>query len=137
MTKPLHGITVAHFLETHREKLQLTLAVGERGLSRLIEETTINRPALALTGWFKFFAHKRVQVLGAAEWSFMKSQPLDAQTAMRDKLEQLKHQRDSLAQERDKLLRRKDWLEKDDAYLELMSRDRLNRQKEGEYILRF
>ncbi len=81
MTKPLHGITVAHFLETHREKLQLTLAVGERGLSRLIEETTINRPALALTGWFKFFAHKRVQVLGAAEWSFMKSQPLDAQTA--------------------------------------------------------
>ncbi len=63
--------------------------------------------------------------------------PLDAQTAMRDKLEQLKHQRDSLAQERDKLLRRKDWLEKDDAYLELMSRDRLNRQKEGEYILRF
>ena len=63
--------------------------------------------------------------------------PLDAQTAMRDKLQQLKHQRDSLAQERDKLLRRKDWLEKDDAYLELMSRDRLNRQKEGEYILRF
>ena len=63
--------------------------------------------------------------------------PLDAQTAMRDKLEQLKHQRDSLAQERDKLLRRKDWLEKDDVYLELMSRDRLNRQKEGEYILRF
>lgn len=63
--------------------------------------------------------------------------PLDAQTAMRDKLEQLKHQRDSLALERDKLLRRKDWLEKDDAYLELMSRDRLNRQKEGEYILRF
>jgi len=63
--------------------------------------------------------------------------PLDAQTAMRDKLEQLKHQRDSLSQERDKLLRRKDWLEKDDADLELMSRDRLNRQKEGEYILRF
>ena len=63
--------------------------------------------------------------------------PLTEQNAMRDKLEQLKHQRDSLAQERDKLLRRKDWLEKDDAYLELMSRDRLNRQKEGEYILRF
>jgi Septum formation initiator len=63
--------------------------------------------------------------------------PLDQQTAMRGKLEQLKHQRDSLTQERDKLLRRKDWLEKDDVYLELQSRDRLNRQKEGEYILRF
>lgn len=63
--------------------------------------------------------------------------PLTEQNAMRDKLESLRHQRDSLAQERDKLLRRKDWLEKDDVYLELMSRDRLNRQKEGEYILRF
>jgi cell division protein FtsB len=63
--------------------------------------------------------------------------PLTEQNAMRDKLESLRHQRDSLSHERDKLLRRKDWLEKDDAYLELMSRDRLNRQKEGEYILRF
>ena len=63
--------------------------------------------------------------------------PLDEQLAMRKKLEMLTHQRDSLKSERDKWLRRKDWLEKDDAYLELMSRDRLNRQKEGEYILRF
>ncbi len=81
MSKPLNGITVAHFLEAHRAKLNLTLAVGERGLGRLIEETTINRPALALTGFFKYFAHRRVQVLGAAEWSFMKTQPLEAQTA--------------------------------------------------------
>lgn len=81
MSKPLNGITVAHFLEAHREKLNLTLAVGERGLGRLIEETTINRPALALTGFFKYFAHRRVQVLGAAEWSFMKLQPIEAQTA--------------------------------------------------------
>ncbi|MBL9130667.1 MAG: septum formation initiator family protein [Verrucomicrobiaceae bacterium] len=63
--------------------------------------------------------------------------PLDEQTAMRDKLELLKHQRDSLKAERDKWLRRKDWLEKDDAYLELQARDRLNRQKAGEYVLRF
>ena len=63
--------------------------------------------------------------------------PLDEQTAMREKLEQLKEQRDDLKVERDKWLRRKDWLEKDDAYLELQARDRLNRQKEGEYVLRF
>ena len=63
--------------------------------------------------------------------------PLDEQTAMRDKLEQLKEQRDGLKVERDKWLRRKDWLEKDDAYLELQARDRLNRQKDGEYVLRF
>lgn len=63
--------------------------------------------------------------------------PLDAPTAMREKLDQLKQQRDSLAQERDKLVRRKEWLEKDDAFLELQARDRLNRQKAGEYVLRF
>ena len=63
--------------------------------------------------------------------------PLDEQTAMREKLEKLKEQRDTLKDERDKWLRRKDWLEKDDAYLEIQARDRLNRQKEGEYVLRF
>ncbi|MBL9186493.1 MAG: HPr(Ser) kinase/phosphatase [Opitutaceae bacterium] len=81
MSKPLNGITVAHFFEAHRDKLHLTLACGERGLGRLIEETTINRPALALTGFFKYFAHRRVQVLGAAEWSFMKTQTIEAQTS--------------------------------------------------------
>jgi cell division protein FtsB len=63
--------------------------------------------------------------------------PLEEQVAMRNKLEQLKQQRDSLKQERDKALRQKDWLEKDDTYLELKARDRLNRQKDGEFILRF
>ncbi len=81
MSKTLNGITVSHFLETYREKLKLDLAVGARGLGRLIHEGTINRPALALTGFFKYFAHRRVQVLGAAEWSFMKTQPLESQTA--------------------------------------------------------
>ncbi len=63
--------------------------------------------------------------------------PLDEQLAMRKKLEMLTQQRDSLKSERDKWLRRKDWLEKDDAYLEIQARDRLNRQKDGEWILRF
>ncbi|MDP3073445.1 MAG: HPr(Ser) kinase/phosphatase [Opitutaceae bacterium] len=81
MSKAVNGITVAHFFDTHREKLHLTLACGERGLGRLIEESTINRPALALTGFFKYFAHRRVQVLGAAEWSFMRTQPIKAQTS--------------------------------------------------------
>ncbi|MBK8092932.1 MAG: septum formation initiator family protein [Verrucomicrobiaceae bacterium] len=63
--------------------------------------------------------------------------PLNEQTAMRQNIESLALQRDALRAERDKLLRRKDWIEKDDAYLELMARDRLNRQKEGEFILRF
>ena len=67
MQKAIHGITVAHFLETYRDKLKMELVVGERGLHRLIHEGSINRPALALTGFFKYFANKRIQVLGAAE----------------------------------------------------------------------
>ena len=81
MQKAIHGITVAHFFETYREKLKMELVVGQPGLHRLIHEGTINRPALALTGFFKYFAHRRVQVLGAAELAFMKPQPQEEQLA--------------------------------------------------------
>ena len=53
--------------------LQMELLHGGAGLHRLIKEGTINRPALALTGFFKYFANKRVQVLGAAEMTFLKT----------------------------------------------------------------
>jgi HPr kinase/phosphorylase len=73
MQKAIHGITVAHFYRTYREKLRLELVTGEEGLHRLIREGSINRPALALTGFFKYFANKRIQVLGAAEMTFLKT----------------------------------------------------------------
>ena len=79
MQKAIHGITVAHFLETYREKLKMELVVGELGLHRLIHEGSINRPALALTGFFKYFANKRVQVLGAAEMTYLKTLPQNTQ----------------------------------------------------------
>lgn len=72
-TKSINGITVAHFFETYRDKLELELAHGGAGLHRLIKEGSINRPALALTGFFKYFANKRIQVLGAAEMTFLKT----------------------------------------------------------------
>ena len=73
MQKSVHGITVAHFFETYREKLKLELLVGAEGLHRLILEGTVNRPALALTGFFKYFAHKRIQMFGAAEMTYLKT----------------------------------------------------------------
>jgi len=73
MQKAIHGITVAHFLDTYRDKLKMELLTGEKGLHRLIHEGSINRPALALTGFFKYFANKRVQVLGAAEMTYLKT----------------------------------------------------------------
>jgi HPr kinase/phosphorylase len=73
MQKAIHGITVAHFFETYKEKLRLELVTGDAGLHRLIREGSINRPALALTGFFKYFANKRIQVIGAAEMTFLKT----------------------------------------------------------------
>jgi cell division protein FtsB len=63
--------------------------------------------------------------------------PIDAQNAMRTRLEQLKEQRDTLQSDRDKLLRRMEWIKDDNAYLEMAARDRLHLQKEGEFVLRF
>ena len=73
MQKAIHGITVAHFYEAYREKLKLEIITGAAGLHRLIKEGTINRPSLALTGFFKYFANKRIQVLGAAEMTYLKT----------------------------------------------------------------
>lgn len=47
------------------------------GFEHRIKEPTINRPGLALTGFYQYFAYKRIQVLGSAELSYLKSLPLD------------------------------------------------------------
>lgn len=80
MQKAIHGITVAHFFDTHRDKLKLELLTGPDGLHRLIREGSINRPALALTGFFKYFANKRIQVMGAAEMTYFRTLPPAEQT---------------------------------------------------------
>lgn len=65
-------LSVERFYLNHAEKLQLSL-LGGGGLARRILEGSVNRCGLALAGFFKYFAFKRVQVIGAAEWQFLKS----------------------------------------------------------------
>lgn len=67
------AVTVAQFFERHAKSLQLKLESEQIGFDRRIREPTINRPGLALAGFYTYFAHKRVQVLGAAEESYMKA----------------------------------------------------------------
>jgi HPr kinase/phosphorylase len=69
----LPTVTVERFYLNQAEKLQLKLVAGGAGLSRKIQEGAVNRPGLALAGFFKYFAMKRVQVIGGAEWKYMKS----------------------------------------------------------------
>ncbi len=66
-------VTVESFYNAHAEKFQLKLEGKRVGFHRKIREPTINRPGLALSGFYNYFAEKRVQVLGAAEQSYLKS----------------------------------------------------------------
>jgi HPr kinase/phosphorylase len=68
-------VTVESFHNSHAEKLQMKLEGPRVGFHRKIREPTINRPGLALSGFYTYFAEKRVQVLGAAEHSYLKSLP--------------------------------------------------------------
>lgn len=73
LRKSVPVVTVESFFEAHAEKLQLRLEGPRLGFERKIREPTINRPGLALSGFFSYFAEKRVQVLGAAENTYLKS----------------------------------------------------------------
>jgi HPr kinase/phosphorylase len=71
--KSVPVVTVESFYNSHAEKLQMKLDGPRVGFHRKIREPTINRPGLALSGFYTYFAEKRVQVLGAAEHSYLKS----------------------------------------------------------------
>jgi len=66
-------VTVEAFFQRHAKSLQLKLEGKQIGFDRRIREPTINRPGLALAGFYTYFAEKRVQVLGAAEQSYLKN----------------------------------------------------------------
>ena len=68
-------VTVERFYTAQIDALQLKLVAGATGLKRIIREPTVNRPGLALAGFTRYFANKRVQVLGNAESHFLKSLP--------------------------------------------------------------
>src|SRR5947209_7652453 len=71
--KSVPVVTVEGFYNSHAEELHMKLEGSRVGFHRKIREPTINRPGLALSGFYTYFAEKRVQVLGAAEHSYLKS----------------------------------------------------------------
>lgn len=66
-------ITVRQLYEAGRDSLGLVVETGSDFLDQPITEEALNRPGLALAGFFHYFAHRRVQVLGLAEYSYLKS----------------------------------------------------------------
>lgn len=51
--------------------LNLHCVAGRRGLSRQISVPDINRPGLALSGFYESFAAKRVQIFGRGEYAYL------------------------------------------------------------------
>jgi HPr kinase/phosphorylase len=68
-------VTVERFYTDQAEALGLKLMAGANGLKRVIREPTVNRPGLVMSGFTRYFANKRVQVIGNAEAYFLKSLP--------------------------------------------------------------
>ncbi len=66
-------VTVEKFYVENASHLGLRLLAGANGLKRTIKEPTVNRPGLALSGFTKYFASKRLQALGAAEVTYLKT----------------------------------------------------------------
>ena len=66
-------VTVERFYTDQADALGLKLVAGANGLKRIIREPTVNRPGLVMAGFTRYFANKRVQVIGNAEAYFLKS----------------------------------------------------------------
>ncbi len=71
-TKKQKYLTVEDFFKNMKNILKLKIVAGEKGLKRKITVAEVNRPGLALTGYFDYFARKRIQVLGKVEINYLK-----------------------------------------------------------------
>lgn len=65
-------VLVGDFFTRHKRELSMKLVGSEKGFDREILEPTINRPGLALSGFYKYFALHRIQVVGLAERSYLR-----------------------------------------------------------------
>ena len=78
--KKVSALTVGDFHQAHAHALKLEqVCGGQTGLTRQISEPTVNRPGLAMTGFYTYFAYRRIQVLGHAEYAYLKTLPQEEQ----------------------------------------------------------
>lgn len=69
-TRPL---TIGELVEAKGQQWDLQLVAGESGLDKLIETAELNRPGLALAGYFGVFSADRVQLIGLTETQYLES----------------------------------------------------------------
>ncbi|HTL71732.1 MAG TPA: HPr(Ser) kinase/phosphatase [bacterium] len=66
-------VTVGQFHKEFGTALEMRLITDSVGQDRTIREPTVNRPGLALSGFTRYFAYKRIQVMGHAEVFYLRS----------------------------------------------------------------
>lgn len=59
-------------IDSQKKNLNLTCVAGKKGLDRPIKSKDINRPGLALSGFFDHFAYERIQIIGKGEFLYIK-----------------------------------------------------------------
>jgi HPr kinase/phosphorylase len=72
-------LTVGEFVDLHSGHLHLEPEGRNTGRERKISEPSINRPGLALAGFYLYFAYKRIQVIGNSEFAYLNSLSEQAQ----------------------------------------------------------
>ncbi len=68
-----NSLRVGELYNKHRKHLGIKLVGSDIGFDRPIREPTINRPGLALAGFYTYFAYRRIQVIGNSERSYLNS----------------------------------------------------------------
>ncbi len=64
-------IEVADLVKDTSRRLGLKILAGDKGMHRTIGQRELNRPGLALAGFFELFQTDRIQVLGNTEILFL------------------------------------------------------------------
>ncbi len=66
-------LTVQEMLQKRGKEWELEIVTGHDGLDSIISTAELNRPGLALAGYYEVFSAQRVQIIGLTESSFLKS----------------------------------------------------------------
>ena len=59
-------------IDAEKKNLNLECVAGKNGLDRIIKSKDINRPGLALSGFFDHFVYDRIQIIGKGEFLYIK-----------------------------------------------------------------
>jgi len=68
------------------QQFHLEVAAGENGLRRTVETDDLNRPGLAISGYFNYYPAERLQILGRTEITFLETLSSEVR---RERLERL------------------------------------------------